>query len=206
MPRCETCKQEFAGDGARFCSRPVTPTSERVAPGRPEIPGAPSRPPAPAAPLSSCDGPSPGRPSDAASRAARTGGGRWARSRRIEGHRRRPRWALRKDSSRRHGVGAAGPHPARSGRSGECVRTVTPSSRRATSARAETDGVVVKGRRRPAPLPWRCSPTTMRGPAEYMRPCTLDVSRLRVGGQPPAVMAGRVVVAAGRMRSEERGA
>ena len=48
--------------------------------------------------------------------------------------------------------------------------------------------------------------TTMRGPAEYMRPCALDVSRLRGGGQPPAVMARRVAVAGGRMRSEERGA
>ncbi len=48
--------------------------------------------------------------------------------------------------------------------------------------------------------------TTMRGPAEYMRPCTLDVSRLRVRDEPPAAMAGRVVVAGGRMRSEERGA
>jgi diaminopimelate epimerase len=43
---------------------------------------------------------------------------------------------------------------------------------------------------------------TMRGPAEYMRPCTLDVSHLA----PPAEIAGRVVFAGGRMRSEEGGA
>jgi hypothetical protein len=42
-----------------------------------------------------------------------------------------------------------------------------------------------------------------RGPAEYMRPCALDVSHLRAGVEPPAEMAGRVVIAGGRMRCEE---
>jgi diaminopimelate epimerase len=47
---------------------------------------------------------------------------------------------------------------------------------------------------------------TMRGPAEYMRPCALDVSHLRAGVEPPAEIPGRVVVAGGRMRCEEGGA
>jgi diaminopimelate epimerase len=45
--------------------------------------------------------------------------------------------------------------------------------------------------------------TTMRGPAEYMRPCALDVSHLRAGVEPPTEMAGPVVLAGGTMRCEE---
>ena len=44
---------------------------------------------------------------------------------------------------------------------------------------------------------------TMRGPAEYMRPFALDVSRLGGGAEPPAEIAGRVVAAGGRMWGEE---
>ncbi len=255
-------------------ARPVTPSSEGVAGTRAARDSRGVKPPAGGGAAEQVqDGPSPRRPSDAASQAARTGEGRWARSRLIGGHRRRRRWAPRKDSTRRHGVGAAGPRPARSGRSGGCARTVTPSSRKVTSAQAEPDRVVVKGRRRSAPLPWRrpftlaspaaqstplrlleahgvirgvapvasaastpqcssSSPTSPapssrprrtphslhrpppgeapdprgRGPAEYMRPCALDVSRLPVGGEPLVAMAGHVVVAGSTMRSEERGA
>ena len=185
MPRSETCKPEFTGDGARFCSPCLPPRLRKgwPAPGQPAIPGAPGRPPAAAAALSDCNGPSPGRPSDAASRAARTGGGTWARSRLIGGHRGRRHRAPRRDSTRRHGVGAAGPRPARSGRSGGCARTVTPSSRRVTNARAEPERVVVRGRRRSAPLPWR-RPFTLASPPPSRLP--YDSSK-RAGHHIPSI-------------------
>ncbi len=39
---------------------------------------------------------------------------------------------------------------------------------------------------------------TMRGPAEYMRPCALDVSHLRARVEPPAETAGRIATEEGR--------
>lgn len=45
--------------------------------------------------------------------------------------------------------------------------------------------------------------TTMRGPAEYMRPCALDVSQLRAGIVPPVEVAGSVGLAGGEMQREE---
>jgi hypothetical protein len=41
MPRCETCKQEFAGDGARFCSPACDPDYGKGDrhPGTPRFPG-----------------------------------------------------------------------------------------------------------------------------------------------------------------------
>ena len=45
--------------------------------------------------------------------------------------------------------------------------------------------------------------TTMRGPAEYMRPCALDVSHLRAGVEPLVEMVGPVVLAGGEIRREE---
>ncbi len=46
--------------------------------------------------------------------------------------------------------------------------------------------------------------TTMRGPAEYMRPCALDVSHLRAGVEPLVEMAGPVGLAGGEIRREEK--
>jgi len=170
-------------------ARPVTPSSEGVAGTRAARDSRGVKPPAGGGAAEQVqDGPSPRRPSDAASQAARTGEGRWARSRLIGGHRRRRRWAPRKDSTRRHGVGAAGPRPARSGRSGGCARTVTPSSRKVTSAQAEPGRVVVKGRRRSAPLPWR-RPFTPASPAAQSTPLRLLEAHGVIRGVAPVASA-----------------